>query len=81
MSKKSKKGKELMKAVLAPEPDPVIIEKLKAEYKALLEEPEEEEEYGLIYQMFFRFFKPTITIHRLIIKQSGKPSPPPVPPY
>lgn len=78
MSKKSKKAKELMKAVLAPEPDQTLIEKLKSEYKALPEE--EEEEYGLLYQMFYRlrFWKPVINIQKLVIYQTGKPN---VPPY
>lgn len=77
MSKKSKKAKELMKAVLAPEPDQTLIEKLKSEYKALPEE--EEEEYSLIYQMFYRlrFWKPVINIQKLVIYQTGKPGAPP----
>lgn len=77
MSKKSKKGKELMKAVLAPEPDKDLIEKLKAEYKAI---PEEEEEYSLIYKMFYwlRFRKSKIKIKKIVIYQTGKPN---VPPY
>lgn len=76
MSKKSEKAKELMKAVLEPEPDQTLIEKLKAEYKALPEE--EEEEYGLIYQMFNRFVNCTFHIDKVVVKQTGKPN---VPPY
>lgn len=63
-----------MKAVLAADLNSEEFQKLKAEYKALEAQPEEEE-YNLIYKMFFwlKLIKPKIKIKKLVIKQEGKP--------
>jgi hypothetical protein len=68
MNKKNKKTRKLTKEASAPS-----IEELQAELKALDEGTEDASEYGLIYQMFWRFFRNKFKIKKLTIIQSGVP--------